>query len=49
MATPATSASISPTKHEDVAWFYEEPFPSVAAIANHVAFSTDHAEVLLTD
>ncbi len=31
---------------EDVAWFYEEPYASVAEIANHVAFYTDRAEVL---
>jgi uncharacterized protein (DUF427 family) len=31
---------------EDVAWFYGEPYASVAEIANHVAFYTDRAEVL---
>jgi uncharacterized protein (DUF427 family) len=34
---------------EDVAWFYEEPYASVAQIANHVAFYTDRAEVLTLD
>ncbi|MEA2217861.1 MAG: hypothetical protein QOJ35_487 [Solirubrobacteraceae bacterium] len=31
---------------EDVAWFYEKPYPSVAEIAGHVAFYADRAEVL---
>jgi uncharacterized protein (DUF427 family) len=31
---------------EDVAWFYEEPYASVAEIANHVAFYTDRVDVL---
>jgi uncharacterized protein (DUF427 family) len=31
---------------EDVAWFYEKPYTSVAEIAGHVAFYTDRAEVL---
>jgi uncharacterized protein (DUF427 family) len=31
---------------EDVAWFYKEPYVSVAEIANHVAFYADRAEVL---
>jgi uncharacterized protein (DUF427 family) len=31
---------------EDVAWFYEEPYASVAEIANYVAFYADRAEVL---
>jgi uncharacterized protein (DUF427 family) len=30
----------------DVAWFYSEPYASVAEIANHAAFYTDRAEVL---
>ena len=30
----------------DVAWFYAEPYASVAEIANHAAFYTDRAEVL---
>jgi uncharacterized protein (DUF427 family) len=31
---------------EDVAWFYAEPYASVAEIADHVAFYADRAEVL---
>ena len=31
---------------EDVAWFYDEPFASVAEIADHVAFYPNRAEVL---
>jgi uncharacterized protein (DUF427 family) len=31
---------------EDVAWFYEEPYASVAEIAGHVAFYAHRAEVL---
>ena len=31
---------------EDVVWFYEEPYASVAEIAGHVAFYADRAEVL---
>jgi uncharacterized protein (DUF427 family) len=33
----------------DVAWFYAEPYRSVSAIAGHVAFYTDRAEVLTLD
>ena len=33
----------------DVAWFYEQPYASVAEIANHVAFYADRAEVLILD
>jgi Uncharacterized protein conserved in bacteria len=31
---------------KDVAWFYDEPYPSVAKIADHVAFYADRANVL---
>jgi uncharacterized protein (DUF427 family) len=35
---------------DDVIWFYEQPYPAVAAIAGHVAFYTNKAEVsVLTD
>ena len=34
---------------EDVAWFYEKPYAAVAAIANHVAFYADRAEVVTLD
>jgi uncharacterized protein (DUF427 family) len=30
---------------EDVIWFYEQPYPAVAAIADHVAFYPDKAEI----
>jgi uncharacterized protein (DUF427 family) len=30
---------------DDVIWTYEHPFPAVAAIAGHVAFYPDKAEV----
>jgi uncharacterized protein (DUF427 family) len=30
---------------EDVIWTYEQPYPAVAAIAGHVAFYTDKAEI----
>jgi uncharacterized protein (DUF427 family) len=30
---------------DDVIWFYEEPYPAVAAIAGHVAFYPNKAEV----
>jgi uncharacterized protein (DUF427 family) len=30
---------------EDVIWFYEQPYPAVAAIAGHVAFYPDKAEI----
>jgi uncharacterized protein (DUF427 family) len=30
---------------DDVIWFYEEPYPAVAAIAGHVAFYSNKAEV----
>jgi uncharacterized protein (DUF427 family) len=31
---------------EDVVWFYEEPYASVAEIAGHAAFYADRAEVV---
>jgi uncharacterized protein (DUF427 family) len=34
---------------EDVAWFYDEPYSSVAEIAGHVAFYARRAEVLILD
>jgi uncharacterized protein (DUF427 family) len=30
---------------EDVIWFYEQPYPAVAAIAGHLAFYPDKAEI----
>ncbi len=30
---------------DDAIWFYEEPYPAVAAIAGHVAFYPDKAEI----
>ncbi|MGH3560621.1 MAG: DUF427 domain-containing protein [Mycobacterium sp.] len=30
---------------EDVIWTYEQPFPAVAAIAGHVAFYPDKADI----
>lgn len=30
---------------DDVVWFYEEPYAAVAAIAGHVAFYPDKAEI----
>ena len=30
---------------DDVIWFYEQPYPAVAAIAGHVAFYPDKAEI----
>jgi uncharacterized protein (DUF427 family) len=30
---------------EDVIWTYEQPYPAVAAIAGHVAFYPDKAEI----
>jgi uncharacterized protein (DUF427 family) len=32
----------------DLIWTYEEPYPSVAEIAGHVAFYPDRAEVTVT-
>jgi uncharacterized protein (DUF427 family) len=34
---------------DDVIWFYELPYPAVAAIAGHVAFYPDKAEVTVGD
>jgi uncharacterized protein (DUF427 family) len=34
---------------EDVIWFYEQPYPAVAAIAGHVAFYPDKAEITVGD
>jgi uncharacterized protein (DUF427 family) len=34
---------------DDVIWFYEQPYPAVAAIAGHVAFYPDKAEVAVGD
>jgi uncharacterized protein (DUF427 family) len=33
----------------DAIWFYEQPYPAVAAIAGHVAFYPDKAEVTVGD
>ncbi len=33
---------------EDAVWFYAQPYPAVAAIADHVAFYRDKAEVSIT-
>jgi uncharacterized protein (DUF427 family) len=30
---------------DDVIWFYEQPYPAVAAIAGHVAFYPNKAEI----
>jgi len=30
---------------DDVIWFYEQPYPAVAAIAGHAAFYPDKAEI----
>jgi uncharacterized protein (DUF427 family) len=30
---------------DDVIWTYEQPYPAVAAIAGHVAFYPDKAEI----
>lgn len=30
---------------DDAIWFYEKPYPAVAAIAGHVAFYPDKAEI----
>ncbi len=30
---------------EDAIWFYEQPYPAVAAIAGHAAFYPDKAEI----
>jgi uncharacterized protein (DUF427 family) len=30
---------------DDAIWFYEQPYPAVAAIAGHVAFYPDKAEI----
>ena len=32
---------------EDAIWFYEQPYPAVAAIAGHVAFYPDKAEIIV--
>jgi uncharacterized protein (DUF427 family) len=33
---------------EDAIWTYQEPYPAVAAIAGHVAFYADKAEITVT-
>ncbi|OBF27660.1 DUF427 domain-containing protein [Mycobacterium sp. ACS4331] len=32
----------------DLVWFYERPYPAVAAIAGHVAFYPDRADITVT-
>jgi uncharacterized protein (DUF427 family) len=34
---------------DDAIWFYEQPYPAVGAIAGHVAFYPDKAEVTVGD
>ncbi|MET0704367.1 MAG: DUF427 domain-containing protein [Mycobacterium sp.] len=36
------------TTVDDAIWTYEQPYPAVAAIAGHVAFYADKAEVTVT-
>jgi uncharacterized protein (DUF427 family) len=36
------------TTVDDAIWTYEQPYPAVAAIAGHVAFYPDKAEVTVT-
>ena len=33
---------------EDAVWFYEQPYPAVAAIGGHVAFYPDKSDVTVT-
>lgn len=33
---------------DDAVWFYEQPYPAVAAIAEHVAFYPDKAEITIS-
>ena len=33
---------------EDAIWFYEQPYPAVAAIAGHVAFYPNKAEITVS-
>lgn len=37
--------SVAGSTVEDAIWTYEQPYPAVAAIADHVAFYADEAEV----
>jgi uncharacterized protein (DUF427 family) len=34
---------------QDALWFYAEPYPAVAEIADHVAFYTDRVELTVSD
>jgi uncharacterized protein (DUF427 family) len=34
---------------EDALWFYDQPYPAVAAIAGHVAFYADKVDVTVGD
>ena len=46
---PATTASPSAGGTvEDAIWSYEQPYPAVAAIAGHVAFYPDKADITVT-
>ena len=33
---------------DDAVWFYEQPYPAVGAIANHVAFYPDKAQITVS-
>ena len=39
----------SGTTVDDALWFYEQPYPAVAAIAGHVAFYLNKAEISVLD
>lgn len=39
------SADIGGERHDGVVWAYEDPIPAVAAIAGHLCFYPDRAEV----
>lgn len=43
------SARVGDTVHPDLAWTYQFPYPSLAAIAGMVAFYNEHVDLLVDD
>jgi uncharacterized protein (DUF427 family) len=39
------SIIIDPDRGTDAVWFYDQPYPAVAEIKNHVAFYEDHVDI----
>ena len=46
--TTTYSVDVGGAAVDDAVWFYEQPYPAVAAIGGHVAFYPDKSDVTVT-